>query len=59
MSFSIEIAQAQDRCWMFKITADENWSGGFDTYQACYDAAVLALRNTAVDIIRANMKVSA
>lgn len=59
MSFSIVIAQSEDRCWRFRISEDEIWIGGFNTYRQCYDAAVLALRNTAVDQIRASMKVSA
>jgi hypothetical protein len=52
MSFSIEIAQSEDRCWMFRITEDEMWQGGFDTYWEAREAAVIELRNTAVNQIR-------
>ena len=51
MNFQIEIAQSEDRCWRFRVLKDTMWIGGFDTYQQCYDAAVLALRTTAVAII--------
>lgn len=44
MNFEIEIAQSEDRCWRFRVQEDEIWIGGFDTYQACYDAAIIALQ---------------
>lgn len=43
MNFEIEIAQSEDRCWRFRINVNDMWIGGFTTYKACYDAAVIEL----------------
>lgn len=56
MSFSIEIAQSEDRYWRFRISEDTIWIGGFTSYTNAYEASVTALRNTAVAIIRSNLE---
>ena len=39
----IEIAQAEDRCYKWRLAEHDMWQGGYRTYDDAWEAALAAL----------------
>lgn len=41
----MEVKQSEDGCYRWRIDVDDMWQGGYQTYQAAFDAMIVALAN--------------